>query len=60
MYKQFIFILLLIGISLPGLASAAGKIYTREQCLKMALATIIKEPLRLRFNVEDSPDLARL
>jgi outer membrane protein TolC len=38
MYKQFIFIFLLIGISFPGLVSAADKIYTREQCLEMALA----------------------
>ena len=38
MYKKFILILLLIGISFPGLVSAADKIYTREQCLEMALA----------------------
>ena len=37
MYKQFIFIILLIGLGLPGLASAADRTYTREQCLEMAL-----------------------
>ena len=37
MYKKFIFFLLLIATTLPGLASAAEKTYTREQCLKMAL-----------------------
>ncbi len=37
MYKKFIFFLLLIATSLPGLASAEEKTYTREQCLEMAL-----------------------
>ena len=37
MYKQFISILLLIAVSLPGLVLAAGTVYTREQCLEMAL-----------------------
>ena len=37
MCKKFIFFLVLIAASLPGLASAADKTYTREQCLEMAL-----------------------
>ena len=37
MYKKFIFSLVLIAASLPGLASAAEKTYSREQCLEMAL-----------------------
>lgn len=37
MCKQFFLIFLLITLSLPGSVSAAGTVYTREQCLKMAL-----------------------
>ncbi len=37
MYKPLIFIFFLIGVSLAGLASAADVIYSREQCLEMAL-----------------------
>lgn len=37
MYKKFISIIFLIGLALPTLVSAADKIYTREQCLEMAL-----------------------
>jgi len=37
MYKKFIFFLVLIAASLPVLASAAEKTYSREQCLEMAL-----------------------
>jgi len=37
MCKRFISVFLMILISLPGLVSAAGTVYTREQCLEMAL-----------------------
>jgi len=37
MCKRFISIFLMIMICLPGLVSAAGTVYTREQCLEMAL-----------------------
>ncbi|MCK5682105.1 TolC family protein [bacterium] len=37
MREKFIFFLLIAVTSLPGLVFAAEKVYTREQCLKMAL-----------------------
>lgn len=37
MQKKFIFLLLIIIVSLPGWVSAAEKNYTLEQCLEMAL-----------------------
>ncbi|MCK5915462.1 MAG: TolC family protein, partial [Deltaproteobacteria bacterium] len=37
MQKKFIFLLLIIIVSLPGWVSAAEKSYTLEQCLEMAL-----------------------
>ncbi len=37
MNKKFIFFLIFIAVGLPGLVSAAGTVFSREQCLEMAL-----------------------
>jgi len=37
MYKKLVFSLILVAFSLPGMVSGAEKVYTREQCLEMAL-----------------------
>ncbi len=37
MYKRFILLIILVTVGLPGLVSAAGTVFTRDQCLQMAL-----------------------